>query len=1103
LVFSNIATAATAQPSISPDGKSIAFLSGGNLWEVSADGGDAHLLVSSAGDVARPLYSPDGKQLAFVSNRTGGADIYLVTLETGALKQLTVDDAADNLDAWSADSKWIYFSTGGHDVGAMQDIYRVATTGGTPMRVVAETYVNEFESAPNPDGHSIAFVENGFAARQWWRNGHSHLDESELWLTGLDSPGRFIRLSDFGAKNQWPMWSPDGKTLYFMSDRDGFQNLWSMTIPAPVLRYAEEPGRAPADPAVRSTSQPASEDSVPTAKQLTHFHDDRVIWPTISADGKTIVFERAFGIWKFDIATGQAAPVTIHLRGTVAGPTVEHANYTSGFWELAVSHDGKKLAIVSRGQIYAATASGGNAFRVTHTDAIDYGVTWAHDDKRIAYISTRDGTRHIYLYDFETKTETRLTNTGQNDTRPMFSPDDSQLIFVRDYHELRSLSLKDHRDQIIARGLVFTRPPFDTESTPIAFSPTGDWLACVSPGPKGFRNVYLCPTTGNAVPRQVSFLPNAQSNSVAWAPDGSALFFGSGQRTEDFQLARVDLTPRQPKFREDQFDELFKEHPSSPRQERSPRRPTVRPAVDSPPTTMPTMAATTRSTTQPPAPAKTQIVFDGIDQRLSLLPVGVDVDNLTIAPDSKAVAFIGTSASRTNVYLYSIDPLFPSPLPRQMTATGGDKECLQFAPDPAGNGNLRLYFLDDGAVKFVNVTPAPVDIQSINVTTEMDIDFDHDKMLMFDEAWRTLNESYADPKMNGVDWNAVRARYTPQIAGAKTLTEVRRLLAMMVGELNSSHMRVDGPRTDSAPIGTICADFDRTAYETSGLLKIDSVVPFGSAALAGLVPGQFILAVDKTPITRETNWNALLEHKVDKDITLSIASKADGSDRHDVKVQTTSMNAERTLRYRAWVEANRKYILAKSNGRLGYVHLADMSQQELTRLYTDLDARNETLDGVVIDVRNNTGGFVNGYAIDVFARKNYITLQGRGFPRIAGRAALGQRFLGLPTILVTNRGTLSDGEDFTEGYQSLGLGDTVGEPTGGWIIFTNSMKLIDGTTIGLPIEKVFAADGTPMEMHPRPVTFAVTRNAGEATAGIDSQLDVAVRELLNKVDKKL
>src|SRR5256885_1814499 len=151
-----------------------------------------------------------------------------------------------------------------------------------------------------------------------------------------------------------------------------------------------------------------------------------------------------------------------------------------------------------------------------------------------------------------------------------------------------------------------------------------------------------------------------------------------------------------------------------------------------------------------------------------------------------------------------------------------------------------------------------------------------------------------------------------------------------------------------------------------------------------------------------------------------------------------------------YMEANQAYIAKISNVRLVYIHMAYMSAGSLTQLNIDLDAENQQRDGVIIDVRNNNGGFVNVYAIDVLARKSYFNMQPRGFSMVASRTSLGQRALELPTILVTNRHTLSDGEDFTEGYRSLHLGKVVGEPTAGWIIYTSGVQLIDGSALRLP-----------------------------------------------------
>ncbi len=212
-----------AEPSLSPDGRTIVFASGGDIWTAPSGGGTAHLLVSHPATESRPLFSPDGKRLAFASNRTGNGDIYVLTLDTGELKRLTYDDSDEKLDAWSPDGKWIYFSSNGRDISGMNDVYRVSSEGGTPMPVTADRYASEFFSAPSPDGQAIAFTARGIASTQWWRKGSSHLDESEIWVK---RDGRYERLTPPGARQMWPMWSSDGKTVYFMSDRGGTQNLW-------------------------------------------------------------------------------------------------------------------------------------------------------------------------------------------------------------------------------------------------------------------------------------------------------------------------------------------------------------------------------------------------------------------------------------------------------------------------------------------------------------------------------------------------------------------------------------------------------------------------------------------------------------------------------------------------------------------------------------------------------------------------------------------------------------------------------------------------------------------------------------------------------------
>ena len=250
-------------------------------------------------------------------------------------------------------------------------------------------------------------------------------------------------------------------------------------------------------------------------------------------------------------------------------------------------------------------------------------------------------------------------------------------------------------------------------------------------------------------------------------------------------------------------------------------------------------------------------------------------------------------------------------------------------------------------------------------------------------------------------------------------------------------------------------------------------------------------------LQKSDNLDAILENKVNRRIMLSVSNSSGNTS--DIAVKPVNTNTEKGLLYKQWVQQNRAYVAKISNGRLGYVHMFDMGQGSLDQLHLDIDAQNHSRDGVVVDVRNNNGGFVNAYAIDVLSRKGYLDMQVRGLEKAPGRVQLGQRALDAPTILVTNQHSLSDAEDFSEGYRALGLGKIVGEPTAGWIIFTSNITLFDGTVVRLPFIKITDRAGNNMELAPRPVDIPVSNMPGGTG---DTQLDTAVKALLKDIDGK-
>ena len=958
----------------------------------------------------------------------------------------------------------------------------ISTRGGTPLEVSRERFLSEFNSAPSPDGATIALIAKGNSGVQWWRNGHAHIDEGELWLKPVAASGPYKRLLGPDAKHLWPMWSPDGAALYYMSDASGSENLWK--LPA-------------------AGGQPT---------QITHFTSGRVLFPSIARDGGAIVFERDFGVWKLDLKSGQAAQVQIALRGAPASAGDRRLNETS-FQQMALSPDGKKVAVVAHGEVFAASAKdGGPGERVTDKGGIQTDLFWSPDSRRVAYVAQRGLESHIATYDFATRRERLLTGGPTFDSNPSWSPDGKMVAYVRERKELRVITLNDAGEPQ-KDSLVFTGQIAGFGGSGPAWSPDSKWLAFGVTDAKSFRNVWVIPAAGGEA-KPISFLANGDASTIVWSKDGKYIVFDTAQRSEDVHIVRVDLLPHVPRYREDEFRDLFRpeSRPDAPRTPGTTPAPGVKPPESLPPAPKPDdppVAAEAKATDAKPeagkpdaaTPAKPKvepvnIVFDGIRERATYLPLGVSAEAPAISPDGKTLVFRSTLSGQSVLYSYNLDELVrEAPTPQQIASSKRGKRSYAFTPD-----SKSIFYLDGGTVTTTTLeAPRP---RAVAINAEMEVGFDQEKLVAFNQAWTLLDRSFFDPKFHGQDWGALRARFTPYIEGAHTGDEMRRLTNLMIGELNASHSGINRAPGGFGPnrVGDLGLRFDREAYEAGKGLVVREVITLGPAAIEGSIkPGDVLLAVDGRPLSPTVDLDQLMLDKAEKRTVLSVRT---GSATRQAIVRPVSSTVAGGLLYRQWITSQRAYVDRISGGRLGYVHIADMSSESLDQLYLDLDAQNQGKEGVVVDVRNNNGGFVNGYVLDVFARRNYLTMTSRGQSPVPSRQALGQRALGLPTVLLTNESSLSDAEDFTEGYRALKLGKVVGVPTAGWIIYTSNVPLVDGSVVRVPSTRIQGAAGDDMELHPRPVDVTVERPLGDTLQGKDTQLDAAVAELLKGLGPK-
>ena len=661
---------------------------------------------------------------------------------------LTYGDGAEELDAWSPDGAWIYFADGRGDPGGHPDIWRVAATGGTPMRVLADRYAPEFNASVSPDGRTLAFAGQArMAQAQWWRHGHAHIDEAEIWLATPGDVPTYRQLSESGSKNVSPMWRADGREVVYVSDRSGSENLWA---------------------------QPADGGA---ARRLTRFETGRLLFPTLSQDGGTVVFERDFGIWRMRLPDGTPQPVQVTLRGAPQAASVEHMSLSS-VSDLALSPDGKKVAFTARGEVFAASAEdGGQAARVTRTVAPEAEPTWAPDSRRLAYTSRRSGTPKLFLYDFTTGEERALTRGEGSDVTPRFSPDGKKLAYVHGGRELHVMDVASGDDRRVATGLLWDAP--FTPDAPIAWSPDGKWIAYLANDERLFQNVWVVPSAGGEA-RAVSGLANSSGSSLAWAKDGKTIYFDTQHRTEEGQVARVDLVPRTPFFREDKFQELFQD-----------KKPTGNKSDSS------SSAAGRRRHGGRPRGLR----------RPARAPVA--------AADRGGRGLAGAVAGRQDAGLHGVGRGAAEPVRLQRGSGGrgaahraaahldaGLQEHPAFTPD-----GKTVYFLDRGHIQSVDVKSGSA--KTVAVTAEMDVDFDAEKMEVFDEGWSYIRDNFYDGNFHGADWQAVRSAFEPYMRGARTRPEQSRLMNLMIGELNGSHLGhgIQGPSGPTS--GELGLRFDR------------------------------------------------------------------------------------------------------------------------------------------------------------------------------------------------------------------------------------------------------------------------------------------------------
>ena len=1121
-------------PSLSPSGTQIAFGWRGDIWVASSQGGAARRLTAHPAEDRHPIWSPDGRWIAFASRRSGSYDVFVVPSTGGEPRPLTFHDADDFPVGWSADGRsvllrsqrdWTYYSK--------FSLYQVPLAGGTPKPLLS---VNAVDAAISPDGKRLLFVSGD---PRWWRSRYKMPYHRHLWMYTFATK-QFQRLT-FGQTSDSPSWL-DQHRIVFRKETNDIMNLWVMDLrtqqQTPWTRFTQT--------GLRSIHAAYNKQQVVIAywdRLLRYDTEKKTLLPLhFVADGDHGHIQERRELLSGPISEYAVSPrgkeIALVTRGDIyiiqpedpdkiARPLARSPAHEQ---HLAWSPDGRLLAFTSDRDGYKAIFVASTCkdqkgqprlFFACHPAQIplqrlnplqtkldEQSPRWSPTGQQIAFLR---GQGDLVLRTLDGRENTLVK--GWNLQEFLWSPDGKWLLFLRDDDESNTDVFLIKADGS-RPALNLSRHP-DIDLSPV-WSDNGRVFAWLSRGIDDRFKIHYAFPNRNDHERDHSSLQRAlkrwkkqhkkQLQAQTAYLKTSTLFHAWQPTPSTRPTAKTKTAPPTAKITSQKHDPYrhTDDIPSTHTTSAKLRTPKARPihtsktkttaSSDKPASTASTAKPqTTAPTASPPRliPPKEgrlpriQLHSKRLPFRLRAvhdLPGPEGPDQILASPTGDAFYLAAKGRSKG---IYTID-IFGKKLvqlhhgPAYAMAWGKDQTLYFLAPKG------QLFALDRKKKK-----AQPVRFQ---IERRWNLAALHSQKLK--EAWAWLDRWFYDPRFHGIDWRKTYERYKELLHDAVTSEGIDDIILMMLGELAASHLGVLSPRSQApqTPLADLGVSFDPN-HQGQGL-KIAHIRPKGPAThrRQRLHKGDILLAIDGNPLHSSENVYRLLRWRANRPILLTLQGK-DGKQR-EVSFIGGTFHQAISQRYEAWVERNRRRVTRWSKGRFAYAHIRSMGLPSLDQFERDLFAHAYGKDALVLDVRNNGGGWTTDRILTMFRPKPHAITQWRGSGK--GYPAFRRPFYywSKPVILLCNERSISNAEIFSHAFKNLKLGTLVGMPTYGGVISTRRVRLSDGSLFGVPLRGWWALPTLQnMENGPAVPDILVPLTPNDERHNRDPQLQRAVQIL--------
>lgn len=1053
---------------ISPDGGQIAFTYKGDIYTVDTGGGKARQITSSRGYDTHPVWSPDGKSIAFASDREGSMDVFIVGRDGGVPRRLTSHSGNEVPVAFRDNDHVLFGAAVMPDAGDMTfpsaqfpQVYEVSTEGGRPVM---------FSSVPmedisvSPDGRSFLYHDRkGY--EDAWRKHHTSSITRDIWLctAAVGRERRFRKITTFDGEDRTPVWAQDGKSFYYLSERDGSFNIYRSDIE----------GR--------------------NITRLTSHTGHPVRFLSADKDG-TLCY--GFNGEIYTLKEGEPAKkVAVSIVADTYDRHLVKQLKSSGATEISVSPEGKEVAFVMRGDVYVTSVEYKTTKQITDTPEQERDIDFSQDGRSIVYASERDGLWQIYQTSLVNKDdklftyandfkEERLVNSSYTSFQPQYSPDGKEVAFLQNRTELRVLNLKTKEVRTVMEGK-FEYSYSDGDQW-FEWSPDSRWLLSGYIGHGGWNNkdVALVNASGNGEIHNLT-QSGYTDGDAKWILGGKAMIWksdragyrshGSWGSEDDVYIMFFDLDAyehfRMSKEETALLEEAEKKEKEDDAKKEGEKKKGKRNAGEK----------EKKDVVEP-------LEFDLENCRDRIIRLTVNSSRLGDAVLSAKGDKLYYQAAFEDGYDLWVHNL-------KENKTSIVMKNIGYGAMMTDKKQENLY-LCNSSIRKVNMEKGE------SKTVEFSATFNYrpyeERQYMFDHIWKQVEDKFYVADLHGVDWKGYYNSYRRFLPYINNNYDFQEMLSEMLGELNGSHT---GARyyAPGASFQTACLGaFYDNDYTGDGL-KIKEIIAKGPFTVkkTDVTEGCIIEKIDGEKISAGADYYPLLEGKAGRKVLLSVYNPKKGK-RFEVTVKAISAGEQSDLLYRRWVRRNEQLVEKLSGGRVAYVHVQGMNSPSFRTVYSELlSEKNRTKEAVIVDTRHNGGGWLHDDLVTLLNGKEYQRFVPRG--QYIGSDPFNKWLK--PSCVLVCEDNYSNAHGFPWVYKELGIGKLIGTPVPGTMTAVWWERQIDPSIVfGIPQVGCMDMRGEYLENKELQPDIEVYNSPEEMLRGEDKQLEAAVKEMLKTIE---